>query len=362
MPSPAPRLVQARAGRPTEADEREPVRVAAFTQGETIPSARLRVRQLVRPLRQHGIEVEELPARWKSYPPRPWLARPPWAVGCVASRVPQLVRGRQADVSLLQREFLAGRETLERLTKRPRVFDVDDAIHLERRGRGPARAIARRSDLVVCGNEHLARTYRAWATRVEVLATPVDTQWYVDGRHAGASQTLVWVGSASNLRYLQELAPALRRVLDLRPRARLHVVSDGRPEALLGHPQVAWTPWTPEAERAAYATAGVGLMPLPDNEWTRGKCSYKMLASMASSLPVVVSPVGMNNDVLALGDVGLPATDADSWVQALLRLLDDGDLRARMGATARQVAVRHYGLEQAAATYAGWLHELAEAH
>lgn len=336
------------------------IQVTAFTQGRDIPSSRLRVQQLVKPMARHGVALREVAARWKAYPPRARLARPFWAVGCLASRVPQVARSHRADVVLLQREFLARHATLERLTKRPRVFDVDDAIHLERDGKGPARKIARASDLVVCGNEALAEVYRDWAPRVEVLATPIDPDWYAAGDHAAASQTIVWVGSASNLRYLQDIAPALTRVLRERPAARLAVVSDAMPE-LAQNAQVDWIPWSPEAERETLACGAVGIMPLPDNAWTRGKCSYKMLASMASSLPVVVSPVGMNNEVLAKAEVGLGAASPDAWVESLLRLLDDRALRLRMGAAARKVAAGHYGVERAAASYAGWLRELAGA-
>ncbi len=334
-----------------------PVTVTAFTQGRNIPSSRLRVRQLINPMARHGVQVHEETARWKSYPPRPWLARPLWAVGNVASRIPQVARSRRSDVCLLQREFLARHRTLERLTGRPRVFDVDDAIHLDRGGKGPAQAIARASDLVVCGNEHLARTYRDWAPRVEVLATAVDTAFY---RPASPERSnfIVWVGSASNVAFLERIARALRRVLAERPGTRLAIVSDLRP-ALADEPGVDFVPWTPGAERAALSGAAIGLMPLPDNEWARGKCSYKMLASMASGLPVVVSPVGMNQELLDQAEVGFGASEEEQWVEALLRLLDDPALRARLGGNGRALAEARYGVDAAAARYATWLRELA---
>lgn len=335
----------------------EPVRVTAFTQGITIPSSRLRVRQLIPAMTRHGVNVTEEPARWNSYPPRPWLARPGWAIGSVASRIPQVARSRRAHVTILQREFVARIQTLERLTGHPRVFDVDDAIHLERHGKGPAKAIAKSSDLVVAGNAHLAAIYRDWCPRVEVLATAVDTDWY-QASDAG-SQTVAWIGSASNLPFLEAVAPALREVLRLRPPARLAIVSDQRP-ALADHPQVDFHFWTPEVERETLTRAAVGIMPLPDTEWSRGKCSYKMLAAMASSLPVVVSPVGMNQTVLNEDQVGLPARDHSEWSEALLRLLDDAPLRRRLGRNGRRLVQMKYGVPATAAAYAGWLRDLAE--
>ena len=96
----------------------------------------------------------------------------------------------------------------------------------------------------------------------------------------------------------------------------------------------------------------VGLMPLVDNVWCNGKCSYKMLCYMAAGLPVVVTPAGMNREVLALGEVGLAANTSVEWFHALSALLSDAELRQRMGASGRAVVEQHFSLHQLAARYA----------
>jgi glycosyltransferase involved in cell wall biosynthesis len=96
----------------------------------------------------------------------------------------------------------------------------------------------------------------------------------------------------------------------------------------------------------------VGLMPLEDDAWTRGKCSFKMLQYMAAGLPAVVSPVGMNRDVLALGESGIPAAGVDDWIDALRVLAADPDRRARLGATGRAVALAHFDVPVVAAQIA----------
>jgi glycosyltransferase involved in cell wall biosynthesis len=96
----------------------------------------------------------------------------------------------------------------------------------------------------------------------------------------------------------------------------------------------------------------IGLMPLADNDWCLGKCSYKMLCYMASGLPVVVTPAGMNGEVLALGEFGFSASCQRQWVDALIALLDDVQLRRRMGAVGRAVAEAHFSLHRLAQQYA----------
>jgi glycosyltransferase involved in cell wall biosynthesis len=102
----------------------------------------------------------------------------------------------------------------------------------------------------------------------------------------------------------------------------------------------------------------IGLMPLADNVWCNGKCSYKMLCYMAAGLPVVVTAAGMNREVLAMGEVGLSAGCEQQWVDALTALLSDADLRQRMGAAGRVVVEERFSLQRLAKQYAVVFHSL----
>src|SRR5438270_3696681 len=141
------------------------IKVAAFTGGWAVPSARFRVRQLVPALRESGVDVREWPAPLGAYPPPSRSWRPAWTVATLGARLPGIAWSYRADVTLLQREMLSTFVTLEPLTRRPRVLDVDDAIFLSRGGKFAER-LARRCESVICGNDYLADRFRAWNDRV----------------------------------------------------------------------------------------------------------------------------------------------------------------------------------------------------
>jgi glycosyltransferase involved in cell wall biosynthesis len=117
--------------------------------------------------------------------------------------------------------------------------------------------------------------------------------------------------------------------------------------------------WSPRAEQDAFARISIGLMPLADNDWCNGKCSYKMLCYMAAALPVVVTPAGMNREVLALGQAGFGATTTTQWVDALTALLENEPLRRRLGAEGRSVIEEHFSLDRLARQYALLFRSLA---
>ncbi len=205
------------------------------------------------------------------------------------------------------------------------VYDFDDALMVQQpglsqrvfsRSRAWRRAVEA-ADQVIAGSDHLAEAAVAHNREVAVVPSCVEPDHYTlkADFEVGPAPVAVWVGSPSTEPYLAGIAPALvaaHRSTGL----RLRVVSAG--SASLGAldeitERVAWAPGVVER---TLASADVGLMPLPDDPWTRGKCAYKLLQYAAAGLPVIGSPVGVNSSVLdTLG--GLAATDDDQWRQAL---------------------------------------------
>lgn len=331
------------------------VRVAAFTGGAKAPSARFRVRQYIPLLAGAGVDVVELSPGLGSYPPERHWRRPAWLIGSLAQRLPQIAAGWAADLTLLHREMISTFYTLERFTRRPRIVDVDDAIHLFRRGQA-ARHMAERADLVVVGNDWLAETWRRWNAAVEVLPTAVDTDFY-DVRPLPERPSVGWTGSLGNLRYLEGIAPALAGIVRRFPQVSIAVCSE-RPPKLPGLP-VRYVPWSRAAENDFLASLTVGLMPLEDGPWERGKCSFKMLQYMAAGRPCVVSPVGMNRNVLARGEIGLAATTQAGWVEAISSILADRRGAEQLGAAGRALAEQQYSLTALAPRLAQLIRGLA---
>lgn len=327
------------------------VRVAALTGGRNVPSARIRVRQLIPSLAEHGIEVREFVPLISKYPPERKYLRPLWGAAALAVRVPTVFATYRYDVVLLQRELISTYVTLEPLTRRPRVLDVDDAIYLHRGGKF-ARRLAELVDLVICGNDFLAEHFSRWNKNVTVIPSAVDTRRFMpleprEQSGLGGKHVIGWIGTSSNFKYLYSIEAALKRVMELVPNAVLRVIADRKPKfRMLPGERVEFIAWSPETEVKGVQTMTVGIMPLADGEWEKGKCSYKMLQYMACGIPVVVSPVGMNSQILALGDFGLAATSQAEWVEALQWILmADREVREKMGREGRRVAEIYFSIE-----------------
>lgn len=334
------------------------MRLLGLTQGVDAPSTRFRWTQHVEALSNAGFRVETLHARFGAYPPRSRLQRPFWGLATLADATARALKARsQADLCLLQRHLVSTLVTAEYLLPERMVFDVDDAIFLGTRGSSATR-ISRRAALTICGNQFLAEHFGQHGP-VTVLPTAVDTERFVPGASRPARPLIGWSGSSSGFPYLYAIEPALKALLQMHPDLMLRVIADRPPEfSSLPAERVEFVRWSPATEVESLQELSIGLMPLEDSLWARGKCSFKMLTYMACALPVVVSPVGMNSEVLALGKSGLAATSSDDWLQAMDSLLRSDAERTRMGAVGRQVVQRHYSRAVISARLAGLLHGL----
>ena len=333
----------------------------AVTTGMWEPASRFRVRALIPGLYQSGVACEEVIPSVKSYPPTARLLRPAWLLAALATRLPLALSSRAFDVVLFQRELISTLMTLEPLFKRPRVLDVDDAIFLSQRARSIAR-LAGSCDMVVCGNQYLADRFSNWNKTIRILPTGVDTQRYCPAplRKAGRPQTIGWIGTSSNLKYLYQIEGPLSRVLTMCPDAMLVIVSDRPPVFKTISPErIHFIFWSPDVEVEAIQSFSVGLMPLDDSEWARGKCSFKLLQYYSCGVPAVVSPVGMNAEVIAAADAGFSANSTDGWVDHLMFLLENPEQAVRRGEEGRKLVEQAYSIKVIAPKLASYLKEIS---
>lgn len=330
------------------------IKVAAFSGGRAVPSARFRVRQYIDDLRAQQICLDEYhPVVGDAYPPVGLAHRIPWLGSQLQQRLWQVRSSRGHDLTVLQRQMVSTINTWEWMTGKPRLLDVDDAIWLSAR-LGSVDRLARNCDGIICGNRWLADYFSKHNGSIHVIPTAVDTRVWVpratypqDGR-----RVLGWIGTQSNLRYLYGIERALARVLECIPDLDVMVISDKAPAfEHLPSTRVTYRPWQEVREVADVQAMTVGLMPLEDGPWARGKCSFKMLQYMACGVPAVVSPVGMNTEVAAHGGALLARTE-DDWADALLMLLKDDDLWRRLSLQARAVVQKHYATPVIAADLA----------
>jgi glycosyltransferase involved in cell wall biosynthesis len=249
------------------------------------------------------------------------------------------------DAVVLQKRLLSRLELLAlRRMARRLVYDVDDSVMYTSAGDENSRrrarfsATAHAADLVVCGNQFLADEASRVTNRILVVPTCINTEAYRPGLATSKSQPLTvgWTGSRSTNAYLNEILPALSQ---LHGHVQLKIISDtveGLDFTRLGHVPHTFVPWSPKCEIPETATFDVGLMPLPDNRWTQGKCGFKALQYMALGIPAVCSPVGVNRDIIHDGVDGFFAATHQDWFPIVARLLKDSFLREAIGRAGRR--------------------------
>jgi glycosyltransferase involved in cell wall biosynthesis len=327
------------------------------------PSQRYRIEQWEPHLARMGVHVTYQPFDDEElnrvlYQP----ARMAWKTGLVlkalARRAAGLRHVRRFDVVYILREAaLLGPPVFERmigLAGVPFVFDFDDAV-FERyvspsngylsylKLPGKTRTVCRLAAHVMAGNEYLASYARAVNTRVTVVPTTVDTEKYTIARRPPNDVPVIgWTGSHSTVAHLLTLERVLRRLAE-RERFRLRVIGapDMRLDALAGI-ALDVLPWRSETEVEDLRPIDIGVMPLPDDRWSRGKCGMKALQYMGLGLPTVCSPIGVNSTIVRDGDNGLLAVTEDEWLEKLTRLLRCPELRERLGRAGRATVEARY--------------------
>ncbi len=264
---------------------------------------------------------------------------------------------------LVQRKLL-NRFDRRRLRRKARrlIFDFDDAVMFRdsnspRRSSWVRRAGFRRmisgADLVIAGNEYLADLARLGGVPVRVLPTPIDLSPFPDRPREGGGEVVGWMGTRSNFVYLRAVEEPLRSLSRARPGFVFRVVSDGRPE--LSGVSLACPPWSQESEVRDLRGFDVGIMPLLDDEWTRGKCALKILQYFAACLPVVCSPVGANREAVSEGVSGFFARSSREWEERIGELLDSPGQRREMGRAGRRTVEERYSLSTLAPRFAALL-------
>lgn len=330
------------------------IKVTALTAGRQDPSRRFRVSQFIAPLARRGVDLADYYPRIGKYTPAPVPQLGfVWTAGKLLARLPGVAAGRASDITLLQRELIPGRRTLEKFAGRRLLFDVDDAVWLNQR-LSSIEEIVGVCRGVVAGNEFLADYFKSRGARVWIVPTSVETEvWKPAPKRERAEWIVGWSGTASNLKYLYALEEPLADFLTRHAGARLLVVSDRKPrfEKIPGD-RWRFERWSAEEEVRQVQQMDVGLMPLAATDWERGKCGCKMLTYMAVGAAAIASPVGVGGEILRQGEVGCAAATQDAWYNALVRLYDDRSLASRLGVAGRALVEERYSVHRSAATLA----------
>lgn len=309
---------------------------------QSLPSVRFRVLPFVRQAAARGID-----AQWMRYPKT------------ALARVAFFARLPHTHTIVLQKKLVSAFElsVLKRKCDRL-VFDFDDALWASHPNQGACGGQADEAELqrllrvcggvdaVVAGNSFLARKVRDVSKRVHVLPTPLDTQTYVPAarRQERPLPVVGWMGTSCNLFFLPEVLGALN---DSAEGFSLSIVSDQ--EYPVAEPfSGGFEFWSAGAELAQLQGMDIGLMPLTDDEYTWGKCGFKLLQYMACGAVPIASDVGFNKDIITHGENGFLASDLSDWAEYVGVLIHDPELRAKMARRARTTVESRFSLQAAA--------------
>ena len=325
------------------------------------PGQRYRLEQWEPLLRERGVDITYAPFECAE------LNDVVYKQGQIAKKLRLVVQalGRRAallskltnyDVIYLHREAaLLGPAVFERLIHRsgvPIVFDFDDAIFLSYKSpsngylsylkfAGKTKTNCRLAAHVMVGNPYLAEYARQVNKNVSVIPTTIDTDKYepVDIKESAGPVVIGWTGSHSTLQHLDTLRGALAKLAQ-RESIRLRVI--GTPHYQIEGVEFETIMWRSETEVEDLSAVDIGIMPLPDDNWARGKCGAKALQFMAMGIPTVCSPVGVNTDIIQDNENGLIANSEEEWIEKLSLLIRSRELRARLGKAGRQTIEQRF--------------------
>jgi len=326
-------------------------------------SSRVRFYQYLPYLNSHGFEIKTASLFNDDYIRDLYCGKRSIAniLQCYIARTGAMLGTKRFDLIWLEKEMLPWLPAWFELGlfrhDAPVVVDYDDAVfHRYDQHKSPVvrrllgeklDAVMRKADLVIVGNDYLGdRARKAGARRVELLPSVVDASKYsVKSPSPENPVTIGWIGSPSTAKFLRPVASALEEMAVSRG---ARIVAVGANPGQLDSLPAEIRPWHEESEVAEIQAFDIGIMPLPDEPFERGKCGYKLIQYMACGKPVVASPVGVNSVIVRDGVEGLLPFSFSQWGEALGRLCDNPSLRERLGAAGRKRIEENYSLQSSA--------------
>lgn len=234
------------------------------------------------------------------------------------------------------------------------IYDFDDAIMFKSPVDGGGRSFKRQrtfarmvrySDQIIAGNQYLKSKAILYNKNIAILPTAIDTRKYTtkDYRRSKEKITIGWIGSKSSLPFLKELTPAFDHLANQYKSVELKIICNDFFECK--RMPVIKKRWALKDENADLQDIDIGLAPLPDHEWTKGKCATKLLQYLSVGIPVVCSPVGVHNEIIQEGMNGLFAASTQEWIEKVSLLIKDKALRERIGLEGKKTVKSSYSLK-----------------
>lgn len=326
------------------------------------PSQRFRFEQYLPFLSENGYEFE-----WSYlisekddayfYKPGHYIKKLFFFLKCYLIRFKDILRAEKYDLIFVQREAMfVGTSFFERqFAKRSKlIFDFDDSIFEQDTVgankllsflKNPKKvdAITKAADLVIVGNQYLANYSRHWNNNVHIIPTTIDLTHHNLEHQQSKTVTIGWTGSFSTLQYFESFIPVLTQLKQKYPSLLFKIIADS--DNYYAEIDTSVTRWEKETEIEELNTIDIGIMPLPDTQWTRGKCGFKGLQYMSLSIPCIMSPVGVNTEIIQSGINGFLANNDNEWLNTLSSLIENQTLREKIGNSGKKTIIDLYSTE-----------------
>ena len=320
------------------------IKILGIGQGKFVPSYRYRLKETKKMFREMNLELELFESKISSYPPANKLSRLLWLIKILMNRSAIVVKQYNYDILILQREMISTLYSLERFLIKPFILDIDDAVHLHQKFQGVDKIAQKAKAIVVC-NKYLANYYQKINPNVFIIPTPVDIEKYKPNTHKKKNDQVVigWIGTSSNFPSLKSIETALSDFLNQHPNTMLKIVSNKDPNfTLISKNRYIYKPWSETEDVADIQSFDIGIMPLLDNEHSRGKCAFKMLQYMSCGIPVISSCLPMNKQILEMKHAGYCINTNKEWLNTLQILSQDEEYRISLGESGRKIIEQNF--------------------
>lgn len=291
-------------------------------------------------------------------------------------RLKDVKKAKKHDIVFIYREaFMLGITIFERILRKLSqriIFDFDDAIWLNDTSHGNAdlswlkkpsktATIIKLSDLIIAGNKYLADYAQSYNPRIEIMPTTINTLYHKKNvcQIQKSGICIGWTGTSTTLKHFETIIPILSKVKKkYNDKIYFKIIVDFPykvPEL-----QTEAIQWSLDNEINDLSEFDIGIMPLPNNDWAKGKCGFKGLQYMSLEIPTIMSPVGVNTEIIIDGENGFIASTDDDWVYMLSNLIEDVELRKKMGLAGRKTVVDKYSVEANKQQYVQYFLNLME--
>jgi len=329
------------------------------------PSQRYRYEQYLDYLKQHGFEFTFSPLLNEKddalfYSKGHFLSKVRILFNSMIKRRMDLMRAAKFDIVFIQREasFLATTRFEQKAAKKTKViFDFDDSIWLLDTSPGNKKYEALKNPnkikqtitgahLVIAGNSYLALFARRFNKNVVIIPTTVDTEVHIPKPELRGKEKVIigWSGSISTIKHFELVVPALKKLKEkYGGKIGFKVIGDSSYKNT--ELDINGQAWSAEREVDELNTLDIGIMPLENDEWAKGKCGLKGLTYMACEVPAVMSSIGVNTEIIVHGENGYLVSNENDWINHLSLLIENAELRKKIGKKGRETVIKHYSKE-----------------